>query len=105
MLGLCVIALTARLLDPSRLTFALEMAGLSAIGQLLTWAGMHGVWRSNGWDSGVLLYVWLGGFLGGMALTSAGGWVLTPIPLVAPLVATLARWRLHRTARSAGVPR
>ncbi|HEY5836520.1 hypothetical protein [Streptomyces sp.] len=105
MLGLCVIAVTARLLDPGRGTFVSVMLFLSAVGQVLTWWGMHGVRRSRGWDSGVLFYIWVGGFLDAMAIASTAVLSLAPIPLLAPLVATFARWRLHRESRRVGAPR
>jgi hypothetical protein len=104
-LGLCLIAVTARLLDPSRQDFIREVLCLTAAGQALTWWGMDGIRRSQGWCSGVVSYVWAGGVMTGLAVSSTAIIALAPIPLLAPLVATFARWRMHRRARSAGVPR
>lgn len=100
MLGLCVIALTARLLDPDRAVFASAMFCLSAVGQGLTWRGLNCVRHRSGWDSGVLFPVWVGGILGAMAVLSTGVVTVVPIPLVAPLVATFARWRLRRVGKA-----
>jgi hypothetical protein len=98
-LGLCTVAMTARLLDPTRHVFVVEMLCLSAIGQALVWWGLNGVRRSKGWDSGVVSYVWTGGILNAMAVSSTEVLVLSPIPLIAPLVAAFARQRFHRKVR------
>lgn len=103
--GLGLVAVTARLLDPSRFAFTLEMLSLSAIGQLLVWCGMFGLFRVRGWASGVLSYIWLGGLWNAMAVASTGIIYLAPIPLLAPATAWLAKIRLRRGRDRAGVVR
>ncbi|WP_329132921.1 hypothetical protein OG552_14465 [Streptomyces sp. NBC_01476] len=105
MFGFVVIGLTARLLTPSRSTFVTEMLGLSAVGQVLVWLGMNDIRRRTGWDSGVMFYIWSGGVLSTIAAATTAIPAVVPIPLLAPLIATFARWRMRRAARSAGVPR
>jgi hypothetical protein len=105
MFGFIVIGLTARLLVPSRATFVVEMLCLSACGQALVWLGMNDLRRRRGWTSGVMFYIWSGGVLATIASATTAIPAVAPIPLLAPLVATFARWRMHRRARSAGVPR
>ncbi|MFI1094547.1 hypothetical protein [Streptomyces sp. NPDC020917] len=105
MLGLCGIALTSRLLNPSRGMFFVEMVVLSLLGQALTWWGIYGVWRCRGWDSDVLFYLWMGAMLGGFAMMATGRLPVAAVVLAAPLVATFARWRMRRDAKQAGVAR
>lgn len=102
MLGFGAIAVTARLLAPSHATFVLEMLLVSLSAQTLTWSGIAGVWRCSGWTSGVLFYIWFGGVMGVMSLVATAIPAIIPIPLLAPLVATIARWRAVRRARPAG---
>lgn len=103
--GLGLIAITARLLNPTKVEFDLEMFCLASVGQGLVWWGMLGVQRTNGWLSGVVAYVWLGGVLNGWALAFTGYFALLTLPLLAPLVATFARWRMRRDAKQAGATR
>jgi hypothetical protein len=105
MFGFVVIGLTARLLTPTKATFVVEMLCLSAVGQVLVWLGMNDLRRRRGWDSGVMFYIWSGGVLATIAAATAAIPLLAPIPLVAPVVATVARWRMRRAARSVGVTR
>jgi hypothetical protein len=78
---------------------------LAGVGQTLIWRGMRGVQQAGGWLSGVVSYVWVGGVLNGWALAFTGYFTLLPIPLVAPLVATFARWRMRHRAKQAAAPR
>lgn len=96
MLGFAAVAFTGRLLEPSRHMFVAEMFALTVAAQVLTWWGLYGVSRSRGWKSGVLFYTWFGGMLGAMALLATGVLYAVPVPLVAPVVATFARWRMAR---------
>lgn len=97
MFGLCLIAFSGPLLNPSRGTFVAEVLGLGAIGQVLVWSGMDGLRRSCGWElTGVLFHTWMGGILAAAAAASTAVMYVVPIPLVAPVVATFARWRLRR---------
>ncbi|MFC4033640.1 hypothetical protein ACFO3J_19440 [Streptomyces polygonati] len=105
MFGFVVIGLTARLLTPNRSAFVIEMLLLSVVGQVLVWLGMNALRRRNGWDSGVMFYIWSGGILSTIAAATTAIFAVMPIPLLAPIVATFFRWRMHRAARSAEVPR
>jgi hypothetical protein len=84
---------------------AVAVGGFAVLGQAMVWLGMHGLWRTHGWASGVMPYLVIGGVLSAQTLFLTGIPEVMPIPLLAPLVATFARWRMHRRARSAGVPR
>ncbi|MEE4545432.1 hypothetical protein V2S66_26120 [Streptomyces sp. V4-01] len=101
MLAFGVIAVTARLLDPSQTTFVVEMLTVTLCAQSLTWCGLVGVWRCAAWNSGVLFYIWFGGTMGVLTLLATAIPAVMPIPLLAPLVATFARWRAGRRARPA----
>jgi hypothetical protein len=50
----------------------------------------------------VLFYIWFGGVMGVLSLVATAIPAVIPIPLLAPLVATIARWRAVRRARPAG---
>ncbi|SEN07909.1 hypothetical protein SAMN05216267_1001168 [Actinacidiphila rubida] len=102
--GLCLFAMTSRLWNPTKLEFELVMFSLAGVGQVLVWRGMRGVYLTRGWLSGVVAYVWLGGVLNAWALAFTGSFSLLPAAFVAPLVATVARFRMRRGAKHAGVP-
>jgi hypothetical protein len=94
--GLCLIAITSKLLHPSKALFDVAMLTLLGIGQVLVWRGLHGVNRTGGWRSGVVAYVWTGAVLTGWAVAFTGHFLVLVVPLIAPVVATLARWRMAR---------
>lgn len=96
-LGLGAIALTGWALRPSAQTFVREMLAIGTAGQVLVWIGMNGLRRCRGWAfEGVLFYVWVGGVLGAAAVASTGVMYVAPVPLAAPVVATLARLRSRK---------
>lgn len=95
-LGLCLIAITGRLVGLPKPAFDAIMLALLAIGQALVWRGMHGVRRARGWRSGVVAYAWAGGIMSGWAIAFTGYFPLALIPLAAPAWATFARWRTRR---------
>lgn len=103
--GLVVIALSARLVDPSRDVYVAEMLALSVLGQLLVWLGMYGLRRTQGWDSGVFFYIGFGGVMNALAVASTGIVYLAPIPLLAPATAGFAKVRLRRRRVRAGEAR
>lgn len=101
-MGFCVLGITSRLVISSRAEWVVAMLALSAIGQVGIWCGMNSLRRSRGWDSGVLFWIWVGGVLAAMVAGSTAIPAVMPIPLLAPLVATFARWRMRRDAKQAG---
>ncbi|MEU6850451.1 hypothetical protein ABZ901_11065 [Actinacidiphila alni] len=101
-LGFCLAGLTGRLFNPGEETFIIEMLTFSVIGQLLVWWGLWGLHRTRGWDSDVLFYLWVGGVLTAITVTSTGILYLTPIPLIAPATAWVARARLRRGREERG---
>lgn len=101
-IGLGCTMVTARLFEPGRDTFRIVVLGIVALSQLLVWLGLHGVWRGCAWDSGVTFYVWLSALLHIPVVASTGVLVLAPLPVLAPLVATVARWRMRRGAAAGG---
>lgn len=68
----------------------------TAIGQVIVWLGMVDLRRCNGWDSGIVFYLWAGGFFTSLAICYAGIYWLALIPWVAPVVAGVARGRVGR---------
>lgn len=102
--GFCVLGLASRLVISSRSEWVWSVLTLSAIGQVGVWVGMYLLRRSRGWASGVLFYLWSGGLLAAMVAGSTAIPAVIPIPLAAPLVATVARFRMRRGAKNAGVP-
>ncbi|WP_405582705.1 hypothetical protein [Streptomyces sp. NBC_01190] len=75
------------------------------LGQAMVWLAMLDLWRTRTWDSGVMFYLIIGGIFSAQTLFLTGVPEVTPIPLAAPLVATVARWRMRRGGRGAGVAR
>jgi hypothetical protein len=104
-LGFCVLGLTSRLVISSRSQWVAAMLILSAIGQLGVWWGMNSLRRSRGWDSGVLFWIWAGGVLAAIVAASTAIPAVVPVPLLAPLVATFARFRMRRAAKKVGAAR
>lgn len=94
-----------RVLGGGALQLAIAVGVFAAVGQGMVWLGMRDVRRTCGWGSGIMFHLTIGGVLSGQTLFLTDIPELMPIPLVAPLVATFARWRMRRAARSAGVAR
>jgi hypothetical protein len=96
--GLCLIALTGWLFRPSTGTFIREELCLAAVGQVLVWLGMAGLRRSSSWTvPGVIFYVWMSGILGAVGVASTGVMPLVLVPLLAPVVASIARQRTKQS--------
>lgn len=96
--GLCLIALSGWLFRPSTGTFIRVELCLTVVGQALVWLGMAGLRRSSGWAvPGVTFYVWASGILGAVSVASTGVVPLVPVPLIAPVVASIARLRGKRS--------
>jgi hypothetical protein len=66
---------------------------------------MNSLRRSRGWDSGVLFWIWAGGVLAAIVAASTAIPAVVPVPLLAPLVATFARFRMRRAAKKVGAAR
>lgn len=70
----------------------------SAVGQTAVWAGLLSLRRCEGWDSGVVFYLWAGGFFTSLTVCATGTMLAALLPWVPPFVGSLARRRLRRRA-------
>jgi hypothetical protein len=103
-MGFCLVCLGGRLVISSRSAYVLVILVLTVVGQTLVWLGMGQLRRGRGWDAGVLFYLWVGGVLATVVAATSAILAVIPVPLLAPIVATFARWRaVRRTRRAAGV--
>lgn len=95
-MGFCVLGLFGRLFIDGRHSYVLAVLILSGVGQVLAWLGIEALRRSRGWNTGVVFYIWVGGALATVVTATTAIPVAVPVPLIAPVVATLARWRMAR---------
>lgn len=108
LIGYPITGVICRLLGATQGPFVLTTLTLSALGQVATWAGMDGLRRTQGWASGVFVYVLAGGLLNGILAACSGIVFLGLLPLIAPATAWLAKVRLRRSRNrehQAGVAR
>ncbi len=67
--------------------------GCAAIGQIAVWTALAVLRKDAGRDTGILVYLWLGGAFTALALLSTSVFYLAVIPFLPPLAATIARTR------------
>lgn len=72
---------------------------LAGLGQVMVWAGMECLRRSAGWDSGIVFFLWMGGFFTSGTFVYIGILPLAVIPWIAPIIATIAKLRLVQRKR------
>jgi hypothetical protein len=99
-LGAILTLVVLRIVDGTSSQLAFSTGALVFLGELLVWTGMYGLWKSQGWASGVIFFLAVGGVLSAQTLYLTGIPVLMPIPLVAPLVAWWAKKRLQHQVRT-----
>lgn len=86
-----------------RTQLAICVAVFAIIGQAMVWTGLFRLTKTvNGWADGAGFHLWMGGIFSAQTLFLTGVPAVMPIPLAAPLVATLARWRMHRVGKRSG---
>ncbi|MEU6174431.1 hypothetical protein ABZ832_21230 [Streptantibioticus parmotrematis] len=102
-LGCFLVILSTDVVTYSRLQYFAAAMAFVLTGQALVWVGMHFLRRGDGWDSGILYYLWAGGVMTtiatyGTALAVYNAIVFPPalIPWIPPVVATVAKRRLLR---------
>lgn len=87
---------------PSEL--AVSVGALTAVGQAMVWRGMAGLRGSGAWATGVGFPLFIGGVLSAQTLFLTQIPALMPIPLIAPLVGLVAKWR-HARREDTGAAR
>jgi hypothetical protein len=104
LIGYPVTGVICRLVGATQGPFVLVTLTLCGLGQAMTWVGMDGLRRTQGWESGVFVYVLAGGLLNGILAACSGIVFLGLVPLIAPATAWLAKTRLRRSrgGRSGG---
>ncbi len=80
---------------PWRPAVAVVLAGTAA-GQAVVWAGVVLLRRHGGWDTAVMAYLWIGAGFTCLTVLYTTLFYLAPIPLIAPVAATVARSRGRR---------
>src|SRR5437879_3717203 len=91
-----VIASPFAKLSPSKVAYVLLYLLFAVSGQVIVWMGMNKLRRCEGWDSGIVFYLWAGGFTTALVLVGTGIFPLAVLPLIAPIVATVAKRRMLR---------
>ncbi|MDI5971810.1 hypothetical protein POF50_021150 [Streptomyces sp. SL13] len=85
------------------LSYYLSIAAACFVGQLIVWVSMFYLWRCEGWDSGVLFYLWAGGFFTSLSICYTWVFPAALIPWIAPITASVAKRRM--AVRSQAEPR
>lgn len=87
---------------PSRSMYVFLCLLFTVVGQAIVWGGMNTLRRCEGWDSGIVSYLWSGGFATSLVVGGTGILPLTVIPWIAPITASVAKRRLLRRKRLKG---
>jgi hypothetical protein len=97
--GMFVVIFSTDLVHYTKAQYFAAVLSAAFAGQVLVWIAMLNLKRCEGWDSGILFYLWSGGLLTsvsvyGTAIATYDMVLFVPalIPWVAPVVGSLARW-------------
>ncbi|PWI45904.1 hypothetical protein [Streptomyces sp. ICBB 8177] len=96
MLGVCLLFMSGIGVRYTRTQYTAIILVAAFLGQVIVWSGMYTLRRCEGWDSGVVSYLWSGGLFTALAVCFTWVFPAALLPWIPPVVATVAKRRLVR---------